>query len=88
MPATPLDAPAWDGDLYRRPRGLVAGDGKLDPQQLATTIATLTARLSRIAWTAIAAALAILAIFGLGWASRLAATRNATGSPTPTPCRR
>lgn len=69
-----IDATSWDGDLFRRRRGIVQADGTLDPNRLADTTAALASRLSRIAGTAIVAGLAILACFGLGWASLLATT--------------
>jgi arabinogalactan oligomer/maltooligosaccharide transport system permease protein len=71
---TGIDATSWDGDLFRRPRGIVQADGTFAANRLADATAALASRLTRIAGTAIVAGLAILACFGLGWASLLATT--------------
>jgi len=64
----------WDSDLFRRPRGLVGADGRIDEARLSGELAQSASDATRALAGVGALALAALAVVGLGGAARLGAT--------------
>ncbi|HEX4953481.1 MAG TPA: sugar ABC transporter permease [Thermoanaerobaculia bacterium] len=70
----PADPASWDGDRYRRPRGLVATDGTVDAAALAADLAAGRSRSLRYGTLAGALGLGLLAFVALGAAGRVGRT--------------
>ncbi|MBZ5640682.1 MAG: sugar ABC transporter permease [Acidobacteriia bacterium] len=70
----PLDPSRWDADLFRKPRGIVAADGALNPGPLAGDLALAAVRVRRKMTGTGVLAFAGLLFVGLGIAGRLAGT--------------
>jgi arabinogalactan oligomer / maltooligosaccharide transport system permease protein len=69
-PGPGLEPWAWDVDVYRQPRGVVTPEGTVDEGRLGETLAARSGRMTRSAvWVALFAAV-VLALIGLGVASR------------------
>lgn len=70
----PAEPSAWDGDRFRRPRGLVAGDGTVNAAALAADLAAGRSRGLRFGLLAAALGLGLLAFVALGAAGRVGGT--------------
>jgi len=64
----------WDVDAFRRPRGFLTGEGKLDPAALAANVERARGQAERTLWAVGALALAVLLLVGLGVVNRLGST--------------
>ncbi|MEW6368925.1 MAG: sugar ABC transporter permease [Acidobacteriota bacterium] len=69
LPGTTLAPGSWDADTYRRPRGLISGDGRIDESKLAVELAGAAVRIKKAVALIGVLALGILAFFGFGVAS-------------------
>ncbi|HEU4384491.1 MAG TPA: sugar ABC transporter permease [Anaeromyxobacteraceae bacterium] len=72
--APPLRPGTWDADAYRRPRGLLGPDGKVDEAAGASEAAAARGQAERALWGVAILAMALLLLVGLGGFQKLAAT--------------
>ena len=64
--APPLDPMSWDVDLFRRPRGLIKADRRIDDGKLAAAARTAAARITRAGIPIALGSLLLLAFIGFG----------------------
>ncbi len=69
-----LDAAAWDGDLYRQPRGVLDAAGQVRPAAVAAEVEHLRSQSHKTVVAMSLLALAVLAFVAFGAAARLFAT--------------